>query len=373
MSSPFFFPLKYTYLFFGLVLFAACSTMPTLSKSTDKLPAPVTWQQAKGSILDTIVQLVQARSVYANNANWPVTIAAMDSIYGIYQDDSIQRIGKAAEYLFEAMNDHHGFLMYNYQLGFSNPTKAPTSPERAIENAVFNAMTGKINKPYRIHSHYFEAEQVAYLEVLGTGMMHNEEIPLAIRNIQETICAFAEQGVARWIIDIRCNTGGNSNVTLNGLAPLFDNRALGGDSKDLQTPYSDWRFEDNRFYMGQSTVLEEPATACPLPTSKRQAYKIAVLTSRYTASAGEVIASSLYGQSNTQLFGEATAGMSQTNGWHILGDGWILVPPEAYYRSINGEVHKKGVPVDVVVPEPIDLDNLLSGAVIETALAWLAS
>ena len=197
--------------------------------------------------------------------------------------------------------------------------------------------------------------------------MQGEQITYAINEIRDVICNLKIKNPKGWIIDLRCNIGGNMNPMLAGIAELIPNANLGGDTKDGTNFYSKWSFKEGNFYENGNSNYKTDLKCENLKNDSR----IAVLTSKYTASAGEVVTSSLKGQKNIRIIGQKTSGLSSTNGWFVLSDKWIFAPMTAYYMSEDKTVHNDGIIPDIEIQENLDLDNLLNGKIINRAFKWI--
>jgi hypothetical protein len=316
---------------------------------------------AKELLLDSIIQLAKANAYNAASVDWEQLSTEMFEI--AERHDSIEAIGKPAEHMFKALRDDHGMLMYDYKVAFSYTSPAKDASRDSVWGAVSRA---KISLPYEVVGQMLD-ESIAYIEIVGTGVMQEADIALGRDKIREVICSLKAENPKGWIVDLRCNTGGNMHPMMAGLGELIPDADLGGDTKDGETFYSTWAMQDGNFLENGYAHYGAPLKCAKLKNNA----KIAVLTSRYTASAGEVVASSLKGQRNVKLIGEKTAGLSSTNGWHVLPDKWVLAPMSAYFMSQDKTVHKDGIAPNIAVKEELDLDHLLTGKTIDSAKEWI--
>ncbi len=99
--------------------------------------------------------------------------------------------------------------------------------------------------------------------------------------------------------------------------------------------------------------------------------KVAVLTSRWTVSSGEIVATAFKGRSNTRFFGEATGSYTTNNGWEIVSDKIILNISTAIFCDRNGTIYKYNIPVDMEVPFEIITNKEKDNCII-AAKKWLA-
>jgi C-terminal processing protease CtpA/Prc len=100
--------------------------------------------------------------------------------------------------------------------------------------------------------------------------------------------------------------------------------------------------------------------------------KIAVLTSRWTVSSGEIVATTLKGRPNTRFFGEATGGYTTNNGWDILGEEIILNISTGIFTDRNGKAYKHNIPVDIEIPFEVIKDKEKDTCII-AAKKWLTA
>lgn len=117
-----------------------------------------------------------------------------------------------------------------------------------------------------------------------------------------------KQNIKGWIIDLRLNIGGNSNVMLAGLYHL-----LGDDTLTLyldtdkyvksRSSLDKGVFYENQKIQAQVNIKSEPKTHVP----------VALITGVMTASAGEFVALGFRGRKNTIIIGEETYGLTTAN------------------------------------------------------------
>ncbi|MFD2588359.1 S41 family peptidase [Croceitalea marina] len=329
----------------------------------DKAPNNSEQSEQNEFLLESMISLAKSNSYYASKVNWGELESKMRSISK--ESDSIEKLGKPAELMFKALGDFHGMLMYDYKVAFNHRSENVGPPNDSIYRAIGAT---KINAPYQVNAEILESENIAYIEILATGVMQGEDIAIARDAIRKSICDLKKKNPKGWIIDLRCNIGGNMNPMLAGLSTLMPNADLGGDTKDGKNFKSRWAFKDGNFYEnGMSNYKADFSCG-----SEEKNGRIAVLTSKYTASSGEVVVSCLKGQSGLKVIGEKTSGLSSTNGWFVLSDKWVFAPMTAYFMSKDKTVHNDGVIPDVLVSEELNLDSLKSGKVIDSAIQWIA-
>lgn len=314
-------------------------------------------------LLDSIISITKDHSIYGEGVDFDELKHEMYRI--ALKSDSIDRIGKPVEYLLAEIGDYHGFIMHNYKTGFSPPKLI----QRPVRDSTYEAIAKtKILETYLPNTFFYEEHNIAYIELPGTGYMDDLKINEAIDTIVNKICELNDKAPTGWIIDLRTNIGGNMNPLMSALGNLIGNEIIGGSTKDGKSFTSNGKYVDGEYYeyLGSKSKYSRIAECL-----KDRSYKIAVLGSRYTVSAGEYVASSLKGVDNIKLFGEKTGGLSTTNGWFVLDSNWVYIPAIAYYMSIDSTVHKDGIIPDVIIESPLDIQQLTSGPVIEEAIKWM--
>ncbi|WP_430412667.1 S41 family peptidase [Kordia sp.] len=343
-----------------IIIFSLCLLLTSCKNVAQENLATPSGETA--ILLDSLISLAKQNSYYAATVNWDELEKEMKLMSTNH--DSIDKLGKPAELMFKTLGDVHGMLMFDYKVAFNHRSKNIGPPNDSTYRTIGAT---KINSPYAVHGEILKEHNIAYLEILATGVMQGTQIDAARDTIRNTICKLKKKNPKGWIIDLRCNIGGNMNPMMAGLAELIPNANLGGDTKDGKNFYSKWSFENGNFYENGNSNYKAD-NQCENISSKG---KIAVLTSKYTASSGEVVVSSLKAQDHIKIIGEKTSGLSSTNGWFVLSDKWVFAPMTGYYMSKDKTVHTNGIIPDIIVSEELDLNNLLEGKVIDKAIEWI--
>lgn len=155
------------------------------------------------------------------------------------------------------------------------------------------------------------------------------------------------QGVRRWIVDLRLNSGGNMWPMLSALSPLLGTDRIGGtENRDGTT--DSW--------------LNDPAPPS-VPDLTRD--KVAVLLSSKTASSGEAVAIAFSGRPRTKSFGARTGGYSTSNKSFDLPGGYRLHVTSAIFMDRAGRKYPSGVDPDSLVL------SLSENSAARAALSWL--
>ena len=103
--------------------------------------------------------------------------------------------------------------------------------------------------------------------------------------------------IDKWIIDLRYNGGGNMHPMVAGIAPLIGDGKVGSLINLKGEKLFDWEIKSSNFiYDGYQAV-----TLPNEPLFETQP-KVAVLTSKWTVSSGEIVATCFKGQTKHKIF-----------------------------------------------------------------------
>jgi carboxyl-terminal processing protease len=207
------------------------------------------------------------------------------------------------------------------------------------------------------------AGEIGYLDLPGTLGPSPQYAPTAqnlIREIDQT-------PACGWVVDLRRDTGGNMWPMIAGVGPIVGEGELGAFvSATNKTP---WSYRDGRSISGATPVVVVPAPYA----LKRPAPPVAVLTSRLTASSGELTLLAFLGRPETRTFGEPSAGVPTANSGRQLSDGAVINLTTALGADRTGTTYDAKIPPD----EPVAIDWRALGSpedpVLRAALAWLRS
>jgi C-terminal processing protease CtpA/Prc len=186
------------------------------------------------------------------------------------------------------------------------------------------------------------------------------EATLYAQQLQDTIRLADRDGLARWIVDLRGNSGGNMYPMLAGIGPLLGDGVHGYflDADALATPFS-YRAGTSAF---ADTPLHQVSAVYQL---KETNPRVAVLTDGLVASSGEAIVVAFRGRTNTRSFGTPTCGLSTGNSTWFLSDTSRLV----ITTSIMADRTRRSYG-DVITPDEMIVN---SDDAVDRAIQWLMS
>ncbi|MEB2782446.1 S41 family peptidase [Algoriphagus sp. C2-6-M1] len=317
-------------------------------------------------LLDRIIFLAQENSVNTEKVDWNMVSKIIKENLDI-KDSSTNALAIPVRLLLTELNDFHGALIINGERYMGDVKKNDFQLPYELNQEIPSTLYKESLEGYKIKAEIL-SKNIGYIVIPAINIGSDQNaIVLATNTIRDSICNLLSKKPTKLIIDLRTNIGGNMYPMLSGLGLLFPNMQLGGDSKDGKSFYSEWELKDGNLYMGGSQMTSLPIN-CKC-TNKIKKY--VVLTSRYTTSSGEAVASSLKGQQNITLLGEQTAGYSSTNSWYQLSEEILFSPAIAYYMSMDKTFHINGIFPDIQIKEVFDLDNLKKGKTIDKAIEIL--
>lgn len=289
------------------------------------------------AMLDSVLLRTEQTSMYISTINW-------DSVKkAVYQKaehaKSIQDLKPAFEALLNGLRDHHGKIInakdYSYLAWFSDFKNKRHPDKRTFDKEVWKIVNDTALK--------FEYQlldgNIGYLKIVGIGP--NVDIEAESRKIRDAVIELDNKKADKWIVDLRYNAGGNMHPMMAGIAPLIGNGLVGSLVNLNKEKLFDWEIKESNFIYGGYQAVTLPGK----PDFKMRP-KIAVLTSRWTASSGELVATTLKGRPDTRFFGEATGGYTTNDGWDIISNEVILVISTGVYCDREGNSYEINLPVD---------------------------
>lgn len=299
-------------------------------------------------------------SLYNDEVNWDSLQVVM--LEAAKEAKRIDDLAPAMEHLINGLRDHHGMVRktvdYSPLAFFTDYDNAryTDSRERTDEHwAIVNDVESRFE-------YDLLPENIGYLKVVGVG--GNVDGQAEAERIRNAIYELADRGADKWILDLRYNGGGNINVMLAGLAPLLADgevatiRRLDGEIMGAAEIKEGnfWYFGMNAFPIDNMRKIDSP--------------KIAVLTSRWTVSSGELTAVAFKGQASAKFFGEYTGGYTTNNSWDPIGEELMLVISTGVYYDRDGVGYDHFVGVDRKVEFSVESNLEIDPAIVE-ARSWL--
>ena len=321
-------------------------------------------QSAIKAILDSVIVKARQTSMYSSSVNWD---SLQKAIYVKAENaKTIQELKPAFTTLINGMLDKHGMVRdaknYSVIAYFTDFSKLNHSDKRTREREISKMV-------YDTSVHQFEYKllkgKIGYLKLVTIGPSVDAE--KEAKRIRSAVIELSKSKINGWIIDLRYNGGGNMNPMVSGIAPIIGDGKVGSLRNLTGEKLFDWYIKSSNFiYAGYQAV-----TLPNEPIFKKHS-KVAVLTSRWTISSGEIVATCFKGRPNTKFFGEMTGGYTTNNNWEIVDNQVILTISTGIFSDRNGVTYGYNIPVDVEIPFEIVEDFEKDKCIIE-ASKWLRS
>lgn len=270
---------------------------------------------------------------------------------------SLDEIAPLYKEVFKRLNDHHGNLQYkgksygwNKPLNSENPyVKSRLKSEKIVVSDVLNGSYGYIRIPGNTDYAFKKVDSIA-------------------SDIVSHVNSISSSRIKGWIVDLRWNTGGNMYPIILGLKDFIgDNIIFGGFQNHKGESTGKWEVANGSMLIDGVELPHIPSINKP----KLQETPLVILTSTYTASAGEMTAISLIGRSKTWVVGEATADYTTAvQGFKINTYTDINLSTDNVVDR-NRKVYKSSIVPDIEVIGGDDLDDMLNDKKISRALTIL--
>jgi C-terminal processing protease CtpA/Prc len=206
------------------------------------------------------------------------------------------------------------------------------------------------------------ASSIGYLEI--PNISSGQDATAFAQAAHNGIATVDQEPACGWIVDLRRNTGGNSLAMLAAVGPIVGEGELGAFVVGSErTPWN--------YVTGRASLPPRDLQVATPYTLKQPDPPVAVLTSRFTNSAGEVTTLAFRGRAEARSFGEPTGGVPTVLRNTELSDKAILRVTVGLYADRTGQTYAAAIPPD----ESVKLDWTRFGSdddpVIQAASAWL--
>ena len=290
--------------------------------------------QHANRLLDESLLLMRQHYYKKDSVQWDELATA--SRLRLSKSDNCDDAFEILKWCFRQINERHSFLM--------------TASKAAIYNGNINSGGNMTEKVYGPIGHELIETDIAYIDVPWISTADPNICAAFADSLQKIIGRFDRQGIRKWIIDLRKNTGGNCWPMLAGLGPLIGDGVYGYFiSSAEKIPFG---YEDGKMMQGkhERCVVSSPYRAS---AGKKT---IVVLTGNNTSSAGEIVALAFKGMQNVYLYGEPTAGLTTANASYPLSDGSLLVLTVCQEADRTGKICE-----GKIIPDQMITANTNSG------------
>ncbi len=313
------------------------------------------------SYIDSALYFMEAKSLFANNINWPQT---KDSVYSkAHGAKTYQEAGPAIAYAFYQLKDYHG-IFANEDTSYRYP--APINFEEALSKGIKAAFL----KGPRIATHYFDGS-IAYLRVPSMNVFTQADIDKRANMLRDSLCMLFLKKPKQLILDLRMNSGGNAAPMITGLSPLFKDSLLGFGVDRNGNFLQPTKLKEGVLLDETGNKLVQIGSPC----AEQVNLPVAVLIGPSTISSGEILTVYLKQQKNVRVFGEATPGFcNATEGFLFMNNnGYLLLSVNKIADGKKKVYTDMFVKPDVYIKSDDNYDNLLADPTVIAAMKWLKS
>ena len=298
-------------------------------------------------VLDEALALMQKNYYKKDSVDWQsLILTAKNLIHSLTDCDAAY---KTVQMCLDRIGEKHSFIMPPLKAEIYSGNINSARPE------LHNQVIGPLN-------HSSVEPGIAMIEVPWVSTTDQVICNRFADSLQKIIRYYDQQGITKWIIDLRKNTGGNVWPMLAGLGPLLGEGVHGYFiSPKHKIPIS---YKDGVARQGSQlrSVVPEPYVL------SNNSPVIVVLTGPRTASAAEIIAIAFKGLNNVSFYGGATAGLTTANATYPLSDGSMLVLTVCKEADRFGNIIEGKIQPDQVIAVSPGRDEVL-----ETAVMFLQS
>jgi carboxyl-terminal processing protease len=319
---------------FALTVF---SVFPLAHAAEPVLSAPAQ------AYLDEAIGAIRADALYADRVDWKALKPKLEALAdgAVTPADTYPAIRTA----LAALDDHHSHLAL---------------PE-FIRHVLTTNDTTDFGQASRLLSPVGYIAMPAY-----TGLQASRRSAFA-DEMQQRLVDLRVAGACGFIIDLRRDHGGDMFPMIAGLAPLFADGPIGSFVESHGQTI--WRVENGGVRNAWNDV--KPANVHPL--KRGVSLPVAVLTGPGTASSGESVLVSFIGRPATRSFGQPSAGLSTSTGFHPLSDGAALAVVNAVLADRTGRRYGGPIAPDEAVKAGPPDTSIEADPVVDAARRWLVA
>ena len=279
------------------------------------------------------------------------------------KSETLEKSLEYSEKLFDTIQGDH-LLLFSEKNWYKSTLGKPITGEQ-FNQSLADAYTK--GKPFEV-----KVIDKNYGYVLIPGMLLKDatrkELDEAGQKIYDAIVKIDKSHkIKGWIIDLRLNIGGNSNVMLCGLYHLLGNGtthlALDID-KNVKTLTG---LNDGVLYKNHNVNTAVKISAKPRPN-----VPVALISGILTNSAGEFVILGFRGRKNTIIIGEESHGSTTANDLYEMPFGIKAAITESYGTDRSGKFTKTIIP-DIEVIKESNFEDLANDKNIIEAIKFINS
>jgi carboxyl-terminal processing protease len=298
------------------------------------------------SVLDSVIVNAKKTALNTRKVDW-------DSIETVMREKAkyaktIADLRGSFEAMFVALKDRQGLILDPVTstaiAGFpvyQDPELPPSQAVSEISKAKFEFKVLK--------------DGTCYLKIVSIPYGADVEKEASI--IRKALESMAKNETQNWIIDLRFHAGGDALPVMAGLAPLFGQGMIATANDGRSKIRNLYSVHNGKLFDNQQVVVN-----LPVFTKDVRNDKVAVLTSKYTAGAGEIVAIAFKGRKNMKSFGERTAGKINGTNYIEVTEHVVMSISDTQFFDRKGNVYKENVKPDSFISAAGDQNKVTSEA-----------
>lgn len=298
------------------------------------------------SIVESTIAQAKLKSIHSSGVKWDSISTLMhESAYGA---KTVAELKGAFEILMTGLNDKQS-LVYNTATKTIIARAEAPSPVASISQTDFKFALLENN--------------ICYIQI--RTIAHGTSIQEQTAQIRQAIDSLSKGNAMQWIVDLRYASGENNQLMLAAVAPLLDEGLVATTVDNHNTIKNMYTVHNGNLYLDQVA-----ATKFPLWTKDLRKARIAILTSRHTSGAAELLALGLKGRKHSKIFGEPTAGNNFILADVEVASGITMRLAHLRYVDRRGNEYQERIYPDVKV-ELSATTNVADDRAIVEATVWL--
>jgi carboxyl-terminal processing protease len=342
------FPVIIALLFLSVASYGNAGTSGTRDRFDS---AGLPCKQTAEALLDEALGFMEKNYYRKNAIQWDELKAAAKA--RLNASSSCEDAYGAIGWCFSRINEAHSFLMPPARAAQYNDDTS-----RLSHLPLLGDLVGEIRGEWI-------QDSIGYLTIPWVSTTDSLVCLRIADSLQEIIARLDTRKIARWIIDLRQNTGGNCWPMLAGIGPLLGEGVCGYFVSDHERiPIS---YHDGAAFQGKHILCRVSHDG--YQTQCRQK-SIVVLTGHRTVSAGEIVALAFKGRQQVCLYGEPTAGLTTANATYSLSDHSMLVLTVCQEADCTGRICAGSIFPDKYINQPFSTTTL-NDPVRSAAVHWL--
>jgi carboxyl-terminal processing protease len=298
-------------------------------------------------LLDTTISIMKQNAVNSKKLNWAVV-----------ERNAYKRadtsVGDAIKYLYQSLNDYHGYFYY-----VDNRIQWIPKKNVVPDNIMNEWKKGVKAQTFLLHN------SIGYLRVPGMSFADQAELNKKAQDLNDSLCHLLQKGVKGIILDLRLNGGGAMFPMILGLEQLLGERKLGSFYGKKIT---EWMLKDDKFYLDTMVTV----SIVPKCSINAEHIPVVLLTGSQTGSSGEFLIIAFKGRKNIILLGEKTIGyITSTQGYPLEAVRSYMLLSTSYGADRNGKLYTTAITPDIKINAPDKFNDIPNDEKVKAAMKWL--